>query len=791
MGQAVFILLVAAIVFSLYRLFGLEGVWNISKAAIGLGLMIFIHELGHFLVAKWCDVQVETFSIGFGPAIPGCSFRWGETVYKLAMIPLGGYVKMIGEGDGEEHDDNPRSFKNKPVGQRMMIISAGVTMNILLAFVCFIGAYMMGVKIPVAAVAAKEPGSPAWINPKVRSGEYIARIGGQEHPNWEDLKFTVMLSREGQELPLYLQGPDGKTVQTRIEAVRGPYDSGPKVGITPLPALKLIPERDAKRVGMKPVSGAAADARVVSLKSNAQIVGITDPDHPDVIKELDPKLPKYHDPFCYVTPTIELARAMHAHRDVAYKLRVKEGDSERIVDVPVSGFEYGDRIVGMTTFVENPPVYEPFNTSSVRKVVDGQNFSYFDFTERMQKLAGEAVVVEVERGKSDEPVSLLVPPAYYATLPLRMKMGKVVAVREESPAAQAGVQTDDVIQEIRLEPSGKEPFDWEAGDKFRDPVRLPFELRSHAAGPDSATVEITVKRKGQNTTLKKVNWDYKWTDQQEYPIAPSSPMAISELGIAYGVGPEIKDLDSAADAAGLEEDDTVYGIRYRTHSNGDEGELKWSSWMWFGDSESSAKDDPQPWWPFVFTQLLQLEDPKELQMHVVRSGDSSDYDFTAEPDYSWPMDDRGFRFELATELQQADSPLQAIAMGMKRTYRSIVNTYKSFVSMVPWNGKARLPVTKNLRGPVSIAQMAYEVAGVDLATFLLFLGAINISLAVVNFLPIPILDGGHMVFLIYEKIRGKPASDQVRIGLTYAGLAFLLALMGFVLYLDIGRVLKK
>jgi regulator of sigma E protease len=303
-------------------------------------------------------------------------------------------------------------------------------------------------------------------------------------------------------------------------------------------------------------------------------------------------------------------------------------------------------------------------------------------------------------------------------------------------------------------------------------------------------VEITVKRKGQgsNTTLKKVDWGYGWTYEQEFPIGPSSPMAISELGIAYTVGPQIKALDSEAAGKGLEEDDTVYGIRYRTHSNGDEGELKWSSWMWFGDSESSAKDDAQPWWPFVFIQLLQLEDPKELQVHVTpRSGDSPDYDLTAEPDYSWPMDDRGFRFELATELQQAGSPLQAIGMGMKRTYRSIVNTYKSFVSMATH----RLPVTKNLRGPVSIAQMAYEVAGVDLATFLIFLGAINISLAVVNFLPIPILDGGHMVFLIYEKIRGKPASDQVRIGLTYAGLAFLLALMGFVLYLDIGRILKK
>src|SRR5208282_5844523 len=89
--------------------------WVPVIVGLGLGFLIFVHELGHFLVAKWCDVHVETFSVGFGPAIPGCSFQRGETYYKLAWIPLGGYVKMVGEGPEEdEHEDDPRSFKNKP-----------------------------------------------------------------------------------------------------------------------------------------------------------------------------------------------------------------------------------------------------------------------------------------------------------------------------------------------------------------------------------------------------------------------------------------------------------------------------------------------------------------------------------------------------------------------------------------------------------------------------------------------------------------------------------------------------
>src|SRR5262245_30840212 len=75
-----------------YLLFGVLHVnfEFVLKVAVGLSLVIFIHELGHFLAAKWCDVHVTTFSIGFGPAIPGCSFQWGETTYKLGVVPLGG-----------------------------------------------------------------------------------------------------------------------------------------------------------------------------------------------------------------------------------------------------------------------------------------------------------------------------------------------------------------------------------------------------------------------------------------------------------------------------------------------------------------------------------------------------------------------------------------------------------------------------------------------------------------------------------------------------------------------------
>src|SRR3954464_8214724 len=101
-------------------------VLNIVKVAVGRGFVIFLHELGHFLLAKWNGVKVEKFSIGFGRTLFG--FRRGETEYVLAAIPLGGCVKMLGEEPADEANksSDPRAYPNKSVPARMAIISAGV-----------------------------------------------------------------------------------------------------------------------------------------------------------------------------------------------------------------------------------------------------------------------------------------------------------------------------------------------------------------------------------------------------------------------------------------------------------------------------------------------------------------------------------------------------------------------------------------------------------------------------------------------------------------------------------------
>jgi regulator of sigma E protease len=126
--------------------------------------------------------------------------------------------------------------------------------------------------------------------------------------------------------------------------------------------------------------------------------------------------------------------------------------------------------------------------------------------------------------------------------------------------------------------------------------------------------------------------------------------------------------------------------------------------------------------------------------------------------------------------------VQALGFGVERTVGFIQQIYLNLSSMLSGRVSA-----KSVGGPIEIASQAFTAAGEDFYLFLLFLGIISINLAVVNFLPIPVLDGGHMVFLVYEWVRGRPPSEAVRTIATYIGLALLLALMVFVFYLDISR----
>jgi regulator of sigma E protease len=155
-----------------------------------IGVMILIHELGHFWMARFFDVRVETFSFGFGPRLFG--FRRGETDYRVsAIFFLGGFVKMAGELPGDENANDPRGFLAKPRWQRLFIVLAGPLMNVVLAVALLTGLYMVKYQKVVDADSGAVIGSVAPNTPAAKAGilegDRIVKLGNKRNPTWDDV----------------------------------------------------------------------------------------------------------------------------------------------------------------------------------------------------------------------------------------------------------------------------------------------------------------------------------------------------------------------------------------------------------------------------------------------------------------------------------------------------------------------------------------------------------------------------------------------------------------------------
>jgi regulator of sigma E protease len=190
----------------------------VVSALIGLGILIVIHEFGHFIVAKKCGVGVLTFSIGFGPKL--FKKKIGETEYALSAFPLGGYVKMVGEDPDEAVSavDVQKSFSHQPLLKRIAIVAAGPVFNLLLAVVIFIWAFTFyGVPVSTSKVAAVEPNSPAAVA-GIEKGDRIVAVDGRPIEKWEDLSRRIKESR-GQPLTLRILKGD-REVDTTVQPAK-------------------------------------------------------------------------------------------------------------------------------------------------------------------------------------------------------------------------------------------------------------------------------------------------------------------------------------------------------------------------------------------------------------------------------------------------------------------------------------------------------------------------------------------------------------------------------------------
>jgi regulator of sigma E protease len=226
----------------------------LASMAVVLGIMILVHEFGHYAAAKWFGVRVDVFSLGFGKRLTG--FRRGGTDYRISALPLGGYVKMAGESPMESRTGAPDEFMSHPRWQRFVIAVAGPGMNIILAVVVLTGVFMVHYEHPVYLdqpavvgwVMENSPSAKAGVEP----GDRIVRIDGQQNPTWEDVLLKVAVTAKG---PVDVAIQRGNEVlEKQIQPERDGSDQYDTVGWMPeepITVTHLEPDMPAAKAGLK------------------------------------------------------------------------------------------------------------------------------------------------------------------------------------------------------------------------------------------------------------------------------------------------------------------------------------------------------------------------------------------------------------------------------------------------------------------------------------------------------------------------------------------------------------
>ncbi len=226
----------------------------VVSMAVVLGIMILVHEFGHYAAAKYFGVRVEVFSIGFGKRLTG--FRRGDTDYRISALPLGGYVKMAGENPLESRSGAPYEFMSHPRWQRFVIAFAGPAMNILLALALLTGVFMVHYEHPVFL---DEPAVVGWVldnspaaKAGIEQGDHIVRIDGKQNPTWEDVMLRVMVSPKQPVEVAVQRGNEILRKQIRPEAEgTDQYGSVGWLPDQPIVVTELEPNMPAAKAGLQ------------------------------------------------------------------------------------------------------------------------------------------------------------------------------------------------------------------------------------------------------------------------------------------------------------------------------------------------------------------------------------------------------------------------------------------------------------------------------------------------------------------------------------------------------------
>lgn len=646
---------------------------NVALALVGLGVVIFVHELGHFITGKLSDINVEAFAVGFGPVVlgvkrmknflqvrvlptilvkdndPNCKgllcfkipmrCKAGETEYQLRIFPVGGFVKLLGQEDigAAKLSDDPRSFLNKPIWKRVVVTASGVIFNVILAVVFFIVVFTIGIKMPPAIVGDVLPGYPAE-KAGLKPGDEIIEVDGKTNIDFSGIAFAAALSDINEPVNLKVKQTDGSVRSFAITAEELPKVGYRGFGILPAMSLEIAkvqqPEELYEQTG---------------LESGDVLVAVGQ-DKVEQYYQYNAKLQKIFEPEVKLTfQRAGQAEPIVKKFDLDFIPAFKYEEDGEFVPANVYGLVPRLKIIAAGT----PEVNEVLQKGDIIvRAADTNNLTYKELRQITTAHAYKELKIAVLR--------------------------------------------DDEIAEATIVP--REAFDGRV-------------IIGIIAGLDV-----------ENPVVASV------TDTNA-PMAFDLPRGAEIISIA---DKRVKNYFDIAAVLEAKKGKTVK-ITYRSVLN--HGQFNFAV---------PAEGD------FISMKPIILQEPP---------------------------------FKPLRKLYRATGPADAVRMGARKTVEFIAQTYMTLRGLIIGSVSP-----KSLMGPIGmIAASSKIIAEKEFMQYLHFMGIISACLAVMNFLPLPILDGGMIVMLTIEKIKGSPVHTKVQQWLTYAGIAIIGALFVLITYNDIIR----
>ncbi|MHC4235331.1 MAG: RIP metalloprotease RseP [Planctomycetota bacterium] len=726
---------------------------------LGFSAVIFVHELGHFLVAKWADVRVEKFCIGFGREIFG--FTRGETRYGFNILPLGGYVKMLGQEDFEvdttgalQVKEDPRSFANKAVGRRMLIVSAGVVMNVVFAALLFMIVFMVGLEVNVTKIGDVTPNSPAALG-GLQAGDTVLEINGKRINEFNEIRMAIVLADPHQPLD-FLVERDGQPEALKIQPENHEEQKLLKVGISPAVTNHIIlsppgadPEReDLPRPGDKLVE---INGQVVT-EENANELFFALVNDPGLVPEVwverpvdpdDENSPTRRVPV-KVTPTLGVAPSDPDDLDtiniLGFSPLMRFDSVEPDGRAQLAGIRPGDTIIQIGDI--RYPTYKQI-TRAIREACKrptGPGPEDYRYVER-------DIPVIVQRSIDRREARLV----------LRPKVRRRLFKRSGPPeiGGSYGMIANDLL---RVGETVAEVFG----------VPTPAARANIPAGAlltavDEAKVTTWVdciersrRKAGQTVTVAY--------------IAPDGTPASAQIGIPHSLRTKMG-LPIASRIMAIDGDETVPLER--------KGQKRKSSIsQWYALRSKLAA---------CVGQTVTVRYASRYANGLFGEAQTAEIEVTEDMIDPWlgRIDYRpNFLTAADTKMLRTVNPIEAIGIGIKKTYYFVMQVYATMKRMI----FTRSVGVEHLSGPVGIVKMGSDMAHLGVNRLIFFLAIISANLAVINFLPLPIVDGGLMVFLIIEKIKGTPVSIRTQVVTQVIGLFLIIAAFVFVTFQDLQRI---